>query len=244
MAAFRRAPGFPLVSSARSPLKEPEDSLVGLAIVFSAEAELRTRNIILLNKTALVVGYGKIGHGIAESLRRRDVDVYVCDINHERSVKARSHGFKIVQDIHTILPHIDITFSATGSRALGIAEFKRMKNEAYVVSVTSADDEMRRDQLTRNGYVRIPINNGATVKYTKGKKSLYLVADGEAANFLHCGSVGPYIHLIQGEIFGAALSVASGSFPHGIHEVAADQRQIVAKNWKHAFNGTHLTLLT
>jgi adenosylhomocysteinase len=86
-----------------------------------------------------------------------------------------------------------------------------MKNEAYVVSATSADDEMRREDLS--GHVRTPINDGATVKYTKGKRSIYLVADGEAANFLHCGSVGPYIHLIQGEIFGAALSWRGGNFP-------------------------------
>jgi hypothetical protein len=100
---------------------------------------------------------------------------------------------------------------------------------------------MRREELSLNGYVRRPINDGATVKYTKGKKSLYLIADGEAANFLHCGSVGPYIHLVQGEIFGAALSVASTGkngrpyFPHGFHAVAADQRQIVANCWMRAF---------
>jgi adenosylhomocysteinase len=243
-ALFPQGPAFPLVSSARSPLKEPEDTLIGLSLVFSAEAELRTRNIILLNKNALVLGYGKIGRGVAESLRRRDVDVYVCDTDHERSVQARSHGFKIVSDIRSLLPHIDITFSATGNRALGLAEFARMKDEAYVVSSTSADDEMHREHLAGDGYVRTPINNGATVRYTKGGKSIYLIADGEAANFLHCAAVGPYIHLIQGEIFGAALAVASGKFPPGLHGVAAGQRQIVAETWKHAFNGTCLTLLT
>src|SRR5579871_251578 len=88
LAAFSKRPArFPYVSSARTPLKEPEDSLIGLSIVFSAEAELRTRNIILLNKTALVLGYGKVGRSIAESLRRRDVDVYVSEIDHERSVQ-------------------------------------------------------------------------------------------------------------------------------------------------------------
>lgn len=67
-----------------------------------------------------------------------------------------------------------------------------------MVSATSAADEMRREELTLNGYLRRPINSGTTVKYIKGRKSLYLIADGEPANFLHCGSVGPYIHLVQG----------------------------------------------
>jgi adenosylhomocysteinase len=236
VAALPEKPDFPLVSSARSPLKEPEDALIGLSIVFSAEAELRTRNIILLNKTALVLGYGKIGRGIAESLRRRDVDVYVCDINYERCVQARSHGFKITDDIQAILPIIDLPFSATGNQALGGEEFDRMKDEAYVVSATSADDEMQHRDLQRGGYVRTAINDGATVRYTKEGKSLYLIADGEAANFLHGGSVGPYIYLIQGEIFCAALAVASRRHPHGISEVTSRQRQIVAKSWRHAFN--------
>jgi adenosylhomocysteinase len=240
-AGVQSLPNFPLVSSARSPLKEPEDALIGLSIVFSAEAELRTRNHILLNKTALVLGYGKIGKSIAEALRRRDVDVHVCDINGERSLQAHSHGFKVVQNIHDLLPHVDMTFSATGNKALGIDEFERMKDEAYVVSATSADDEMHREHLRLHDYLRLPINGGATVKYTKGRKSLYLVADGEAANFLHCGSVGRYIHLVQGEIFGAALAVASTRkdgrpyFPNGFHEVGADQRQIVVNSWNQAF---------
>jgi adenosylhomocysteinase len=89
MAAFPRVPDFPLVSSARSPLKKPEDSLIGLSIVFSTEAKLCTRNMILLNKTALVLGYGKIGCSIAESLRRRDVDVYVSE-NHRCPTASRS----------------------------------------------------------------------------------------------------------------------------------------------------------
>jgi adenosylhomocysteinase len=82
---------FPLVSSARlPPLKESEDALIGLSIVLSAEAELRTRNHILLSETALVLGSGKIGKSLAEALRRRDVDVHVCDINGEKSLQAYS----------------------------------------------------------------------------------------------------------------------------------------------------------
>jgi adenosylhomocysteinase len=188
---------FPLVSSARlPPLKESEDALIGLSIVLSAEAELRTRNHILLSETALVLGSGKIGKSLAEALRRRDVDDHVCDINGEKSLQADSHGFKVITNIRDLLPKVDMPISATGNNALGIGEFERMKDEAYVVSATSADDKMHRKHLVLNGYLRLPINNGATVKYAKDQRSIYPVADGEAANFLHCGTVGPYIHLV------------------------------------------------
>jgi S-adenosylhomocysteine hydrolase len=97
------------------------------------------------------------------------------------------HGFKVITNIRDLLPKVDMPISATGNNALGIGEFERMKDEAYV-SATSADDKMHRKHLVLNGYLRLPINNGATVKYAKDQRSIYLVADGEAANFLHCGS--------------------------------------------------------
>ena len=54
-------PPCPVLSVARSPLKEPEDFLVGHAIVFSAEALIRQSGVVMVNKRALVIGYGKIG---------------------------------------------------------------------------------------------------------------------------------------------------------------------------------------
>lgn len=119
-------------------------------------------------------------------------------------------------------------------------QFKRMKDEAYVASATSADDEMRRDDLVK-GYVRKPINRGRTVKYTEDGKSFFLVNDGEAANFLHKGALGPAIHLIQGEIVAAAHSISSSRhdglpyFTPGFHEMPLTHRELVKKSWKEAF---------
>jgi adenosylhomocysteinase len=68
----------PVYSVARSPLKEPEDYLVGQSIVYSVERILRDNNSLLTNKRVFVIGYGKIGKSVASSLsskKRNYVDI-------------------------------------------------------------------------------------------------------------------------------------------------------------------------
>lgn len=59
----------PVVSVARSPLKDCEDHLVGRSIVFSTDALVRARGDILTSRSACVIGFGKIGRSIAQTLR-------------------------------------------------------------------------------------------------------------------------------------------------------------------------------
>jgi adenosylhomocysteinase len=66
-------------SVARSPLKDPEDYLVGQSITFSAEALIRSRGDILHGRRAAVIGYGKLGRSIAAMLHAKHVGVTVYD---------------------------------------------------------------------------------------------------------------------------------------------------------------------
>ena len=64
-------PPCPVFSVARSPLKQPEDHLVGQSVVFSTEALMRSRGDILPGRTATVIGFGKLGNSIARSLHAK-----------------------------------------------------------------------------------------------------------------------------------------------------------------------------
>ena len=79
----------PIISVARSPLKNPEDFLVGQSVVFSAERVLRENNILLINKKVLIIGYGKIGRSIAASLSARNVEVSIYDSDPIKMAQAR-----------------------------------------------------------------------------------------------------------------------------------------------------------
>ncbi len=82
----------PVVSVARSPLKDPEDFLVGQSVVFSTEALMRSRGDILHGRTALVIGFGKLGSSIARLLHAKGVQVTVYDLDPVRRTQALSQA--------------------------------------------------------------------------------------------------------------------------------------------------------
>jgi adenosylhomocysteinase len=78
----------PVFTVARSPLKDPEDYLVGQSVTFSAEALIRSRGDILHERPAAVIGYGKLGRSIAEILHAKHVGVTVYDSDPVRRAQA------------------------------------------------------------------------------------------------------------------------------------------------------------
>lgn len=84
----------PVYSVARSPLKDPEDFLVGQSVVFSAEALIRERGGILNGRPACVIGFGKVGSSIARMLHAKNVPVTVCDTDPVRMAQALAQGFR------------------------------------------------------------------------------------------------------------------------------------------------------
>ena len=118
----------PVVSVARSPLKNPEDYLVGQSIVFSTEALLREMGDILHGRTACMIGYGKIGKSIANLLHSRHVQVVVFDKNPVTRVEALSHGFRVGHDLASCLSGAGLVFCATGNFALKDVDFERLEH--------------------------------------------------------------------------------------------------------------------
>ncbi len=64
----------------------------------------------------------------------------------------------------------------------------------------------------------------------------YLLNGGNAVNFLHGASVGPFIHLVQAEILAAVRMLTRGGLAHGIHDVTAADRAVIADTWLTYFN--------
>jgi len=131
----------PVMSVARSPLKEPEDSLVGQAIVFSAEAIMRSHGLILLGKRVGVIGFGKIGKSIAFSLLSRGSRVDVFDSNPILLASALSLGFH-TSARSTFLSAADVLFCATGNKSLSSADEIYFKDGLHIFCATSSDDEL------------------------------------------------------------------------------------------------------
>ncbi|MGH4031079.1 adenosylhomocysteinase [Actinomycetota bacterium Odt1-20B] len=224
----------PVVSVARSPLKDPEDFLVGQSVVFSAEALLRGRGDIFHGRPALVLGFGKLGSSIARLLHVKGVRVIVFDIDPVRRAQAMSQGFEVARDRDQAVEIAGLVLCATGALSLRGEDFPRLKNGAYVATVTSSEDELELEGLPA-GYTRDGAGENVT-RYTATGHYFYLLNGGNAVNFLHGASVGPFIFLVQSEILAGAAMLARGALDATMHEVPATDRAAIAATWLHYYN--------
>ncbi|MFJ2176351.1 NAD(P)-binding domain-containing protein [Streptomyces sp. NPDC087851] len=224
----------PVVSVARSPLKDPEDFLVGQSVVFSTEALLRQRGDILHGRPALVLGFGKLGSSIARLLHAKGVHVTVYDIDAVRRAQALAQGFGVARDREAALHSAGLVLCATGALALRGEDFPTLRNGAYVATVTSSEDELELNGLP-SGYLRHSAGKYVT-RYSATGHYFYLLNGGNAVNFIHGASVGPFIFLVQAEILAGLQLLARREPGCSMHEVSAGHRAVIAGIWLDHYN--------
>ncbi|MFC5750330.1 NAD(P)-dependent oxidoreductase [Actinomadura rugatobispora] len=234
-AALGKVP-CPVFSVARSPLKDPEDYLVGQSVTFSAEALIRSRGDILQGRPATVIGYGKLGRSVAAMLHAKHVAVTVYDSDPVRRTQALSQGYRTAPSLAQALARAGLIVCATGNLALKEDDFAIVANGAYIASVTSSDDELELDALD-GLYARTPAGDHIT-RYARTGHYFYVLADGNAVNFLHGACVGAFIFLVQAEILAALATLASADHHEpGLHEITASDRSFIAATWLRYFDG-------
>ena len=218
----------PVISVARSPLKEPEDSLIGQAIVFSAEAIMRSHGLILLGKRVGVIGFGKIGRSIAFSLLSRGSRVDVFDSNPILLASALSLGFH-TSSRPEFLRSADILFCATGNKSLSIADEIYFKDRLHIFCATSSDDEL-------SACIRYKIDSSLlstrkhTSKISMGGKSIYIHNEGNSVNFVHGAVVDSFIELVQGEIIYSIGSLQDAP-QNTISYLPDSDKKFIADKW-------------
>lgn len=222
---------FPIVSVARSKLKDPEDYLVGQAIVFSADSLLREVGQILTGKKAVVFGYGKIGSSIARHLSVKGVQVKVYDSNPIKQVLALSHGYQ-TNSREILLSSSDIIFCATGNKSINPLDFSYIKRNSFIFTATSADDEIdSHEELIKNSKSHL---NTKISKVSIGGNEFFLCNEGNAANFMHGGVVGPFINLVQAELL-LGLSELSSASKERISEIEDKRKEFISDAWMNCF---------
>ncbi len=132
---------LPIISVARSILKEPEDLLVWQSIVFSTDYVLRENNVLLNNKVVAIIWFWKIWKSIARELHWKHLQFFVYDIDPLKLLEAFSYGYKIIKE-RTDLQKADLIFCATWNFSFSWDEFYNLKKGVILSSVTSSDDEL------------------------------------------------------------------------------------------------------
>lgn len=208
---------FPIISIAESNLKALEDFHVGRGIVHGANAILSKDNTLSAHEQCGVIGYGHVGPGVVEQLKGNGtIDVVVNDKDPVQLLRAEmTSAVKTTDNKKQLLAQSGVVFCITGNQSIAGDEWLSLKNNAFVVSCTSSDTELDMKGLLAKTKNKKGIEHPNNPKFTQynliNGKSIFLVCNGNAANFEINAVNGPIIYGVLSALIVAANSIITGS---------------------------------
>jgi adenosylhomocysteinase len=202
--------------------------LVGL---MAANTFLNVTGLSLYGKTVLVVGYGPVGRGAADSARGFGAVVEVCDLDPAARLAAAHLGFATTADLEEALPRADVLLTATGrDGAVPVEALARCKSGAFLANLGHTGGELPVAWL-RDHVVATPRPHVERCELEGN--TLYLLAGGEMFN-LAAGPGDPYdtFDLITALLLEATAFLATEGveYPPGLHPLPKEVQDRAAKH--------------
>jgi adenosylhomocysteinase len=117
----------------------------------------RGTDVLIGGKVAMVVGYGDVGKGSAESLRGQGARVIIGEIDPICALQALMDGYEVTT-VEKAVDRADIIITTTGNKdIIGVEHMKRMKHQAILGNIGHFDNEIDMAGLARSGASRIVI---------------------------------------------------------------------------------------
>jgi adenosylhomocysteinase len=102
----------------------------------------RATDVMIAGKICVVLGYGDVGKGSAQSFRGLGATVWVTEIDPICALQAAMEGYRVV-DMEEACSQGDIFVTATGNiDVITHDHMKRMKNEAIICNIGHFDSEI------------------------------------------------------------------------------------------------------
>jgi adenosylhomocysteinase len=102
----------------------------------------RATDVMIAGKIAVVLGYGDVGKGCAQSLRGQGATVWVTEIDPICALQAAMEGYRVVT-MEDAADKADIFVAATGNyHVIAFEHMQRMKNQAIVCNIGHFDNEI------------------------------------------------------------------------------------------------------
>ncbi len=102
----------------------------------------RASDVMLAGKVAVVLGYGDVGKGCAQSLRGQGCRVIVTEIDPICALQAAMEGYQVLT-LEDVVSTADLFVTATGNKDIITADhMKRMKDKAIVGNIGHFDNEI------------------------------------------------------------------------------------------------------
>jgi len=143
---------------------------------------MRTTNLVVSGKTAVVVGYGWCGKGVAMRAKGLGARVIVTEIDPIKAVEAIMDGFEVMPIVEAA-KHGDFYVTVTGNRDCITKEaFRVMKDGAILCNAGHFDVEINKPDLNAlSKNVRTVRNNIEEFTFEDGRR-VFLLAEGRLVN--------------------------------------------------------------
>ncbi|MDP6393546.1 MAG: adenosylhomocysteinase [Arenicellales bacterium] len=132
---------FPAINVNDSVTKSKFDNLYGCRESL-VDGIKRATDVMVAGKVALVLGYGDVGKGCAQSLRGLGATVLITEIDPICALQAAMEGFRVVR-LDDVAADVDIFVTATGNYSVITHDHMlRMKDQAIVCNIGHFDNEI------------------------------------------------------------------------------------------------------
>ncbi len=102
----------------------------------------RATDVMIAGKIAVVLGYGDVGKGSAQSLRGLGAAVWITEIDPINALQAAMEGYRVVR-MDDVCDQADIFVTATGNyHVINHDHMAKMKDEAIVCNIGHFDNEI------------------------------------------------------------------------------------------------------
>ena len=142
---------------------------------------LRTTNLIIAGKTAVVAGYGDCGSGIAMRLRGLGAKVIITEINPIKALRANMDGYQVMK-MCDAARYGDFFITATGCKdVITFRHINKMKNGAILANAGHFNVEINTKALDATVKSHVARDNIKSYTLTNGN-TIYVLADGRLVN--------------------------------------------------------------
>ncbi|MBN1196474.1 MAG: adenosylhomocysteinase [Candidatus Aminicenantes bacterium] len=181
---------FPAINVNDSVTKSKFDNLYGCRESLS-DGIKRATDVMLAGKKALVLGFGDVGKGSAQSLKAYGARVFVSEIDPICALQAAMEGYPVVRT-DDVVADMDIFVTATGNyKVLTGAHMEQMKEGAIVCNIGHFDNEIEMDYLGKSTHCRRRNIKPQVDQWTLASgRSIIVLAEGRLVN-LGCATGHP-----------------------------------------------------
>jgi len=132
---------FPAINVNDSVTKSKFDNLYGCRHSL-VDGLMRATDVMLAGKLCVVLGYGDVGKGCAQSLRGQGARVVVTEIDPINALQAAMEGYEVVR-LEDVVKEADVFVTATGNvDVITLEHLRKMKDCAIVGNIGHFDNEI------------------------------------------------------------------------------------------------------